>query len=330
MRTKGMWVSPTEFVQFGEPSKSLSDQIATRGRSIDFYGLGMYLPNPDPVLKALGKDIKEAVKGLGNQRTGKPLARATKNRCIWVLKLMFDYWISQGIVKTNPTDSITKYSDTPESPRGALPREIRAVLFPPAYPDLLKVWGSPMWAAFFGMMNDTGARNGEPRSLKWGELDLENEFIPLMKAIEGGKVATVKETKNGKEKPGWPSPATIQALKAWHALTKFPAPEDWVFTYRKNAPVSNNAVEKAFRVALKNLELDGNGWTPYWLRHTFVTYGQETLTDDELRLLAGDANRINGYKHPDATALYRKGASAKKKLDEARNGSGEKAGQGKT
>ncbi|QOK96803.1 DUF935 domain-containing protein [Ralstonia pseudosolanacearum] len=58
MKTKGMWVSPTEFVQFGEPSKSLSDQIATRGRSIDFYGLGMYLPNPDPVLKALGKDIK--------------------------------------------------------------------------------------------------------------------------------------------------------------------------------------------------------------------------------------------------------------------------------
>ena len=58
MRTKGMWVNPTEFVQFGEPSKTLSDQIATRGRSIDFYGLGMYLPNPDPVLKALGKDIK--------------------------------------------------------------------------------------------------------------------------------------------------------------------------------------------------------------------------------------------------------------------------------
>lgn len=58
MRTKGMWVSPTEFVQFGEPSKSLSDQIATRSRSIDFYALSTYLPNPDPVLKALGKDIK--------------------------------------------------------------------------------------------------------------------------------------------------------------------------------------------------------------------------------------------------------------------------------
>lgn len=58
MRTKGMWVSPTEFVQFAESGKSLSDQIATRSRSIDFYGLSTYLPNPDPVLKALGKDIK--------------------------------------------------------------------------------------------------------------------------------------------------------------------------------------------------------------------------------------------------------------------------------
>lgn len=58
MRTKGMWVSPTEFVQFVESGKSLSDQIATRSRSIDFYALGTYLPNPDPVLKALGKDIK--------------------------------------------------------------------------------------------------------------------------------------------------------------------------------------------------------------------------------------------------------------------------------
>ncbi len=58
MKSKGIWVSPTEFVQFGEPAKPLSEQFATRGRSIDFQALGMYLPNPDPVLKAQGKDIK--------------------------------------------------------------------------------------------------------------------------------------------------------------------------------------------------------------------------------------------------------------------------------
>lgn len=56
---KGLWVSPTEFRNFAavDTTRSLSDEIATRQRSIDFYSLGMYLPNPDPVLKKMGKDI---------------------------------------------------------------------------------------------------------------------------------------------------------------------------------------------------------------------------------------------------------------------------------
>ncbi|WP_338136968.1 phage portal protein family protein [Pseudomonas lactis] len=55
-----MWVSPTEFVRFAEPKrdKGLTDHIASRGRSFDAQALGMYLPNPDPILKAQGKDIK--------------------------------------------------------------------------------------------------------------------------------------------------------------------------------------------------------------------------------------------------------------------------------
>ncbi len=34
-----------------------TDAIATRARSLDFSALGLWLPNPDPILKALGKDI---------------------------------------------------------------------------------------------------------------------------------------------------------------------------------------------------------------------------------------------------------------------------------
>ncbi|SED75337.1 phage portal protein family protein [Pseudomonas anguilliseptica] len=59
MSSKGLWVSPTEFVRFGEPQreKGLTEHIATRSRSFDAQALGMYLPNPDPILKAQGKDI---------------------------------------------------------------------------------------------------------------------------------------------------------------------------------------------------------------------------------------------------------------------------------
>lgn len=35
----------------------LTDQLATRARSIDFAALGQWLPNPDPILKSQGKDI---------------------------------------------------------------------------------------------------------------------------------------------------------------------------------------------------------------------------------------------------------------------------------
>lgn len=38
--------------------QGLSDEIATRKRSLNFYSLGYMLPDPDPVLKRQGKDMK--------------------------------------------------------------------------------------------------------------------------------------------------------------------------------------------------------------------------------------------------------------------------------
>lgn len=58
MNPRGIFVSPTEFVSFAETRKrgSLSEEIATRGRSMDM-SFGFILPNPDPILKRQGKDI---------------------------------------------------------------------------------------------------------------------------------------------------------------------------------------------------------------------------------------------------------------------------------
>lgn len=58
-RGNGIWVSPHDFVSFGEAAgKSLSAEIATRSRSIDYLGISAILPNPDPVLKRMGRDIQ--------------------------------------------------------------------------------------------------------------------------------------------------------------------------------------------------------------------------------------------------------------------------------
>ena len=55
---KGIWISDRDFRSFSEkPAPSLSGEIATRKRAGDVYGFGMYLPNPDEVLKNNGLDI---------------------------------------------------------------------------------------------------------------------------------------------------------------------------------------------------------------------------------------------------------------------------------
>lgn len=55
---RGLWVSPTEFVSFAEAKRNriAAQHVATRGR-IDGGFAGLNLPNPDPILKAAGKDI---------------------------------------------------------------------------------------------------------------------------------------------------------------------------------------------------------------------------------------------------------------------------------
>ncbi|EII2806807.1 DUF935 family protein [Salmonella enterica subsp. enterica serovar Java] len=57
---KGIYVSPTQFVSFAERDKRrLTDEIASRGNTV--WGFGSFfgmLPNPDPILKAAGMDIR--------------------------------------------------------------------------------------------------------------------------------------------------------------------------------------------------------------------------------------------------------------------------------
>ncbi len=57
---KGIYVSPTQFVSFAERDKRrLTDEIASRGNTV--WGFGSFfgmLPNPDPILKAAGMDVR--------------------------------------------------------------------------------------------------------------------------------------------------------------------------------------------------------------------------------------------------------------------------------
>jgi phage gp29-like protein len=72
MAKTGIWISPQQFVEFDQGQKPfrLTDEIATRQRSPDFFAVGTYLPDPDPVLRKLGSDIRIYRELLSDPRVG--------------------------------------------------------------------------------------------------------------------------------------------------------------------------------------------------------------------------------------------------------------------
>jgi len=70
MRQTGIWTSPFDFRPIDRGPGTLFEEIATRDRSPDFFSLAMSLPDPDPVLRKLGKDIKVYKELLSDSRVG--------------------------------------------------------------------------------------------------------------------------------------------------------------------------------------------------------------------------------------------------------------------
>ena len=70
MRQRGIWTSASQFQPIDQGPGSLFEEIATRERSPDFFSLAMSLPDPDPVLRKLGKDIKVYKELLSDSRVG--------------------------------------------------------------------------------------------------------------------------------------------------------------------------------------------------------------------------------------------------------------------
>lgn len=85
-----------------KPGKGLSDELATRARAMDFNLFGGYLPNPDPILKKMGKDqlVYEDIQGDAH------LSGIMSQRTAGVKSLEWD--IDRGEAKSRPTKAILK------------------------------------------------------------------------------------------------------------------------------------------------------------------------------------------------------------------------------
>jgi integrase len=269
------------------------------------------------------RDIDNWLLGLtGNKSKDEKLSGATKNKIIYSLKTVFEELLDLEIIEKNPLNGIVPYDKAPKKPRGAIDRESIDKLYPASHGALVRVWGSSMWASMMLVFNDTGSRPGEVRALTWADIDVRRRFVPIRKGVEAGTMNTIKRTKTGAAKAGFLTARTVQELDIWRAESRWNGDADYVFTANGRAPVTDTAVINAFRRGLAAVKIDNKDWTPYWLRHSFGTYGLETLSEQEISALMGNGVVVlrRHYLHPDDETLYRSAVDIQEKLDKAREG----------
>jgi integrase len=260
------------------------------------------------------------------QNPTRRLAKATKNKIIYAVNELFEDLVDLKKISRNPIDGIGMYGKEPENPRGVIDRESLARMFPPRHEDLIRIWGSSMWACLMLVFYDTGARPGEVRALTWKEIDASKRFIAFRRGVAAGTQSTLKSTKTGVIKAGFLNTRTIQELDIWRVQSRFPADDGFIFTENGRTPTTNSAAERAFRRGLAQVEKEVPGWkadpkwTPYWLRHSFGTYQMENLTDEEIASLLGNGVAVlkRHYQHPDNETLYKSVLPIQKKLDKVR------------
>ena len=277
------------------------------------------LGNLDP-RTVTAKEIEKAIFS-AKKKNGKPLAPATKYKIMDTARVIFDSLCSENIIERNPIENLTPYSKSPIAPRTAIPREYFDILFPPTHGELIRLWGNAMWASMMCFFRDTGLRPGEIRALTWIDLYLDDRIIPIRKGVKAGTSDTIGGTKNDMVKAGIITKRTAQEIAIWRAESKYSAPDQYIFTVSGKAPVTNSAIVKAFRRGFVNAGIKGENWTPYYLRHSFVTYSMDTLDDSELLMLAGHTNIATNmiYRHPDDVTVIRRAQGAKIKLDNLRS-----------
>lgn len=263
------------------------------------------------------KEIKAGIRDVQG-KFGKALTTATKYKLIHVMSLVMQSLAEDKTIDSNPLLGVQPYSKAPEAPRGALPRSVLAKLFPEGHGPLMRVWGKTLWATLMCVMYDSGMRPVELRALRWRDIHPEERAAIVRRPKRG------RRTKDGQAvgivRAARLSERTVNELKIWKAETAYSAPGDLIFTLDGAAAVTDAAMGDALRRGLEAIKESRPEWTPYWLRHSFVTYAMADLTSQEVASLAGHSVAIaeGTYSHPDDEVILQRTKRARAKLDGAK------------
>jgi len=249
----------------------------------------------------------------------KPLAPGTRDDILEVFKILLDDLEYHKIIDSNPLAGVVRYSDEPVVPRKALPRDDMPKLFPVEHGALIRIWGSPMYAAMMLAFADTGMRPAEMSGLTWKQLIPEEIGEGEGKRLLWSFV--FQGVKKGKLRAVGLSTRTVQELSIWRAQSPFPGEDDYIFTATGTKGLTSDSMLHAFRRgAVRALGERAARWITYSLRHNFVSRSLPLLSEAEIGILAGHSVEVQRkfYQDIDIQTALERSREAREKLDRSR------------
>lgn len=235
-------------------------------------------------------DVQKWYLNLNLLAQGKKLADNSKNKILSILTTIMDQAVFYGYIESNPCKKITKIKARDGHRKPFTEDELKR-LFPENRMELMKIWGTMMWACYFLVMRDTGWRPGEIAGLDVSGLYLDKKGIYTRQSVNSfeKKVQdSVKTSFSGgySYRVGRLSDFTVEMLRAYVKENKIK--EGLVFKTRgKRKVVTSDTARMNFNRALDKAGVSRDNRPPYALRTTFFTNSADRYSEEVLKELMG-------------------------------------------
>jgi integrase len=238
---------------------------------------------------------------LKSVRFRRPLMADAKNKVLIAFRHVMKEAVAQGIIGSDPTQGMVWFKDSEEKEQEIFsPEELKA-LFPESLDELVRIWQTLEWAAYFMVMGSCGLRPQEVGALTWGKWSRGLHGLAITHKIDPLTHKRVKGTKTGYSKAVALPRRAEEILLLHEATAENTDPDDLIFTPKSAAGgISAESANKHFKASCKQAKVDLRKRTPYNLRHSFNTYALQLLDQKEVQGLMG--HRTNAmtqrYDHP--------------------------------
>lgn len=204
-------------------------------------------------------EVQEYVAG----KLASGLSPRTVANHVQVLRLVFEYACSCGLVDENPTKKVVV-------PR--VDRQEMHFLTPEQLHQLIEAT-APSWRLLVAMAALTGIRKGEQLALAFSDIDLERRTLTITKSMRGG-VVTAPKTKASVSQI--PLPESLLPLIE-QRRRQVCDPDGLVFCRADGSPLSDGTPNRVLAKSLTKAGLPSIRW--HDLRHSWVVAHLQAGTD---------------------------------------------------